>query len=117
MIGEGVLAMEYGASAEDVARTTHAHVRSSLPFCLFCDINLHAAYTFRGVQGGSDGRILEAHPHVISYLKHLNRITLLDALYQNPAVSWFVVRYSPPRPMSWRSWPSAVQQGCAMSFA
>jgi dihydrolipoamide dehydrogenase len=27
MISEGVLAMEYGASAEDVARTTHAHVR------------------------------------------------------------------------------------------
>ena len=29
MIAEGVLAMEYGASAEDVARTTHAHVRAS----------------------------------------------------------------------------------------
>ena len=29
MIAEGVLAMEYGASAEDVARTTHAHVRTS----------------------------------------------------------------------------------------
>ena len=26
MIAEGVLAVEYGASAEDVARTTHAHV-------------------------------------------------------------------------------------------
>lgn len=26
MIAEGVLAIEYGASAEDVARTTHAHV-------------------------------------------------------------------------------------------
>jgi dihydrolipoamide dehydrogenase len=26
MIGEGVLAMEYGASAEDIARTCHAHV-------------------------------------------------------------------------------------------
>lgn len=25
MIGEGVLAMEYGASSEDVARTCHAH--------------------------------------------------------------------------------------------
>ena len=29
MIAEGTLALEYGASAEDVARTTHAHV------CLF----------------------------------------------------------------------------------
>lgn len=27
MIAEGVLAIEYGASAEDIARTTHAHVR------------------------------------------------------------------------------------------
>lgn len=26
MIAEGVLAVEYGASAEDIARTTHAHV-------------------------------------------------------------------------------------------
>jgi pyruvate/2-oxoglutarate dehydrogenase complex dihydrolipoamide dehydrogenase (E3) component len=27
MIGEAVLAVEYGASAEDIARTSHAHVR------------------------------------------------------------------------------------------
>ena len=27
MISEGVLAVEYGASAEDIARTCHAHVR------------------------------------------------------------------------------------------
>jgi dihydrolipoyl dehydrogenase len=26
MIAEGVLALEYGASSEDIARTTHAHV-------------------------------------------------------------------------------------------
>ncbi len=26
MVAEGVLALEYGASAEDIARTTHAHV-------------------------------------------------------------------------------------------
>ena len=32
MIAEGVLAIEYGASAEDVARTTHAHVRVSNDF-------------------------------------------------------------------------------------
>ena len=31
MIAEGVLAIEYGASSEDIARTTHAHVRL---FCL-----------------------------------------------------------------------------------
>lgn len=34
MIAEGVLAIEYGASAEDVARTCHAHV-SSLSCCLY----------------------------------------------------------------------------------
>lgn len=28
MISEAVLAMEYGASSEDIARTTHAHVGS-----------------------------------------------------------------------------------------
>lgn len=32
MIAEGVLAIEYGASAEDVARTTHAHVRFLFSF-------------------------------------------------------------------------------------
>ena len=37
MIAEGVLALEYGASAEDVARTCHAHV--SL-FCLLHHISL-----------------------------------------------------------------------------
>lgn len=38
MIAEAVLALEYGASAEDIARTTHAHVRTlpfSFPFRLF----------------------------------------------------------------------------------
>lgn len=33
MIAEGVLAMEYGASAEDIARTCHAHVS-------FCDADV-----------------------------------------------------------------------------
>lgn len=28
MVSEAVLAMEYGASSEDIARTTHAHVRT-----------------------------------------------------------------------------------------
>lgn len=32
MIAEGVLAIEYGASAEDVARTTHAHVSVKIYF-------------------------------------------------------------------------------------
>lgn len=39
MISEGVLAIEYGASAEDIARTTHAHVCVICPFCLsFADL-------------------------------------------------------------------------------
>ncbi|KAH8984271.1 FAD/NAD-linked reductase [Lactarius deliciosus] len=32
MIAEGVLALEYGASAEDIARTTHAHPTLSEAF-------------------------------------------------------------------------------------
>nr|GAT55100.1 predicted protein [Mycena chlorophos] len=36
MISEGVLAMEYGASAEDVARTTHAHPTLSEAFKEAC---------------------------------------------------------------------------------
>jgi dihydrolipoamide dehydrogenase len=38
MIGEGVLAIEYGASSEDVARTSHAHVcqLQYLFLCSFC---------------------------------------------------------------------------------
>jgi len=36
MISEGVLAMEYGASAEDVARTSHAHPTLSEAFKEAC---------------------------------------------------------------------------------
>ena len=37
MAAEGVLDIEYGASAEDVARTTHAHVFLSFLFEYFAD--------------------------------------------------------------------------------
>lgn len=37
MIAEGVLAVEYGASAEDIARTCHAHV---------CTLSLISSYTY-----------------------------------------------------------------------
>ena len=35
MIGEAVLALEYGAGSEDIVRTTHVHVRflSHLVYC------------------------------------------------------------------------------------
>jgi len=36
MIAEGVLALEYGASAEDVARTCHAHPTMSEAFKEAC---------------------------------------------------------------------------------
>ena len=36
MIAEGVLAMEYGASSEDIARTCHAHP-SKLINLIVCD--------------------------------------------------------------------------------
>ena len=49
MIAEAVLALEYGAIAEDIARTTHAHV-CSLPFPpLSVRPNHDLANTFRGV--------------------------------------------------------------------
>lgn len=44
MIAEGVLAIEYGASSEDIARTTHAHVRTSLNFVIIHQ--LHRIYPF-----------------------------------------------------------------------
>ena len=54
MIAEGVLALEYGASAEDIARTTHAHVRlllspSSVRAILKTIFPLFLANTIRGV--------------------------------------------------------------------
>ena len=36
MVAEGVLALEYGASAEDVARTCHAHPTMSEAFKEAC---------------------------------------------------------------------------------
>ena len=39
LINEGVLAMEYGASAEDIARVCHAHPVSC--DCSFCPLLLH----------------------------------------------------------------------------
>lgn len=70
MIAEGVLAVEYGASAEDIARTCHAHVRA--PFSVV-DRLLGTNYAFfviaahaqRGVQGGGDGFIRQGHPLLI----------------------------------------------------
>ena len=69
MIAEGVLAIEYGASAEDVARTTHAHV--CFFFLLVIGVTLFLmfflfflAHTQRGVQGGLHGCLLQAHSYV-----------------------------------------------------
>lgn len=66
MIGEAVLAIEYGASSEDVARTTHAHVRSCL-FLLLPILTFSActAHVERGIQGGCYGHLRQAHPLLI----------------------------------------------------
>lgn len=40
MINEAALAMEYGASCEDVARVCHAHPVSQLYYFSSCSINL-----------------------------------------------------------------------------
>ena len=67
MIAEGVLAIEYGASAEDVARTTHAHVCFFFLFLLsvlFVFWRSFLAHPQRGVQGGLHGCLLQAHSYV-----------------------------------------------------
>lgn len=68
MIGEAVLAMEYGASSEDVARTTHAHVSHADSSCGHGpgadEYVFNAADIERGVQGGGDGSVREGDPHV-----------------------------------------------------
>ena len=60
MIAKGMLAIEYGASAEDVARTTHAHVCLFLPFLLMlCFLTFFFLILVSpGVQGGLHGCIL-----------------------------------------------------------
>jgi hypothetical protein len=65
MIGEAVLAMEYGASAEDIARTCHAHVGVALcaGICAGADVCV-SADSLRGVQGGRDGGVRQADSHV-----------------------------------------------------
>jgi dihydrolipoamide dehydrogenase len=56
MIGEAVLAMEYGASAEDIARTCHAHVSGNIPVMAPAETDVRlTADALRGVQGGGDG--------------------------------------------------------------
>ncbi len=66
MISEGVLAIEYGASAEDIARTTHAHVRFDAFFESFDPIlMMYPAYAQRSFQGGCHGCVWQAHPYVI----------------------------------------------------
>ena len=66
MIAEGVLAVEYGASAEDIARTCHAHVSLYISDILWkhpayglFDLLAHA---FGGIQGGRDGFLRQGHP-------------------------------------------------------
>lgn len=65
MISEAVLAMEYGASSEDVARTCHAHpvnLQKNWHFFLLLDSE-------RSFQGGLFGCswIKETNSHVIIY--------------------------------------------------
>jgi dihydrolipoamide dehydrogenase len=74
MISEGVVAISYGASAEDIARTNHAHVRRFL--LVFASMRklkifalLSAAYAERGLQGGGNGCLRETDSHV----EHPNR--------------------------------------------
>ena len=72
MIAEGVLAIEYGASAEDVARTCHAHVCFSfgLSSFVFTPIFFCLAHVIGSIQGGCYGSLWETHSHVIPYFSN-----------------------------------------------
>jgi len=60
MIASAVLAMEYKASAEDIARTSHAHPTLSEGVSTSLRLGkLMSANGRRSVQGGSDGFIWE----------------------------------------------------------
>jgi dihydrolipoamide dehydrogenase len=72
MIAEGALAMEYGASSEDVARTCHG--MSSPLFIHFgerTDLWTSPSYSGRGFQGGSYGDILKTNPYVRVMIIHI----------------------------------------------
>lgn len=65
MISEAVLAVEYGASSEDVARTTHAHVSIPSFLCdVLSDTLLYQANIERGIQRGGYGSVVKAYPYV-----------------------------------------------------
>jgi hypothetical protein len=66
MISEAVLAIEYGASSEDIARTTHAHVSFpsfSIRSHIFSLQPLYfSADTKRSVQRSGYGGVLKVNP-------------------------------------------------------
>lgn len=80
MIAEAVVAIEYGASSEDIARTCHAHVRYTPHYSLtqlrLTDFIIspplpllsasHTANAQRGVQGGRNGSIRQTHSLLIN---------------------------------------------------
>jgi pyruvate/2-oxoglutarate dehydrogenase complex dihydrolipoamide dehydrogenase (E3) component len=65
MIAEGVLALEYGASSEDIARTCHGMSLTVFFYSGICT-NTHFSppHALRGLQGGCDGMLLQAHPRI-----------------------------------------------------
>lgn len=67
MIAEAVLAIEYGASSEDIARTTHAHVRllNQLSIPLSTLTFVYPANTQRGIQRSRHGCVRKGHPFLI----------------------------------------------------
>lgn len=68
MIAEAVLALEYGASAEDVARTCHAHP-VSVACCSSDDvilIVLACADAIRSVERGVHGGLQQTHSLLIT---------------------------------------------------
>lgn len=71
MIASGVLAIEYGASSEDIARTSHAHVRRLDPVwhsTYGANISHRLANSQRGIQGSCYGRLRQRNPCLIRHL-------------------------------------------------
>jgi dihydrolipoamide dehydrogenase len=93
MIGEAVLAMEYGASAEDIARTCHAHVSYPAVARIAETDGLLAADALRGVQGGGDGGVRQAHPHVEGDARCLLSVVylLIDSVSHSLEEVWIPV--------------------------
>ncbi len=78
MIADGVLAIDYGASAEDIARTTHAHVCSAFllfsTWVLLLNPSFFLAHIIGSIQRSRYGLLQQTHPYVILLSCHMDMV-------------------------------------------